>query len=433
MIGKLRRKFIATNMLLVSLVLLCVFMAQTYSAYRQATDLVYRAQLQALEWITHSFSPSFVFDRLQPDGAQPPQAPEERKPNEGQHRKRAQDFPGIPAFAVELDSGDQVISLQATPGVEVTQETAQAVVEEALALPNNRGSLPGQDLSYLRREENDRRFISFADNSSIGGDLQRQVLISLLMGAAALLAFYLISRFLARASVAPIEKAWDQQRQFVADASHELKTPITVILANADIVLAHPDAPVRDQAKWLTYIQDEAGRMKSLVDDLLFLAKSDAAKAPLHPTQIRLSEVVTGSILPFESVAFESGVDLRENVQPGLTVQGDEGQLRRLVVILLDNAVKYAGERGAVTVTLDKFQDRPRLNVHNTGPAIPPEHLPHLFERFYRADAARDRAQGGYGLGLSIAKSITEAHGGKLSVKSTAEAGTDFTVVFPKK
>jgi len=417
MIKRLRQKFIATNMLLVSLVLLAVFSIQTFSAYQHAREQVYQAQMMALRGISQKFPFGFEFG----------------KPRHDNEQRFNGNFPSVPIFAVEIDEDGQVIALQEGPGATVDEETAQDLVNAALARDSGRGDLPGENLSYLFRSENDRGFFAFADNRVVASTIQNQLLTSLLICVFALTGFYLISRFLAKLSLRPVERAWEQQRQFVADASHELKTPITVILANTGIVLAHPEDPVREQVKWINYIQDEAVRMKGLVDDLLFLAKSDAARLPAHPMQVRLDQVVTGSLLPFESVAFESGVTLAEDVTSGITVQGDEAQLRRLVVILLDNAVKYAGEQGTVTVKLDRTQDRPRLSVHNTGPVIPPEHLPHLFERFYRSDAARDRTQGGYGLGLAIAQSIAEGHGGNISVTSTPEAGTTFTVVFPKK
>lgn len=187
------------------------------------------------------------------------------------------------------------------------------------------------------------------------------------------------------------------------------------------------------QKKWLTFIQEEAGRMKELVEDLLFLAKNDAARLPLTCARLSMSDLTLGCLLPFESVAFEAGVQLDGEIQPGILLQGDEGQLRRLVMILLDNAVKYAGEHGAVRLTLKRQQERVRLMVHNTGDPISPEHLPHLFERFYRADSARSRDQGGYGLGLAIARTIVEAHGGKLTVASTREHGTCFTASLPQR
>jgi len=433
MIQKLRRKFIAINMLLVSAVLLAVFAMQTLSTFRQAEERVCAAQVQALEWVSRSLSPSFVFDGRRPDEVQPPQLPEGQERDGEPGRRGRQDFPGIPAFAVEVDGTGAVTALRAGPGVEVTEETAQAMADEALAQGGGQGSLPGQNLSYLSRLENDRRFLAFADNSSVARAVRDQLLVSLLILSAALPAFYLISRFLAKVSLGPVETAWEQQRQFVADASHELKTPLAVILANTDIVLSHPRDRVEDQGKWIGYIREEAQRMRALVEDLLFLAKSDAQKLPSHPAQVRLDQLVTGCLLSFEPVAFEAGVTLTEDIAPGLTLTGDEGQLRRLVVILLDNAVKYAGEEKAVDVALGEVQGRLRLTVHNTGPAIPAQRLPHLFERFYRSDEARDRERGGYGLGLAIAQSIVQGHGGRIAVESREGEGTTFTVTLPKK
>lgn len=418
MIGKLRQKFIATNMLLVSLVLLAVFSIQTFSAYQHARDQVLQSQMMALQWITQEHPSDFEFNGP-------------RRNKKGQPPNR--DFPSVPIFAAEVDENGQIIALQEGPGATVTQETAQDLVDTAREKQKDRGDLPGLSLSYLFHTEDDRHFFAFADNRIISFTVRNQIITSLLICVLALTGFYLISRFLAKLSLGPVARAWEQQRQFVADASHELKTPITVILANTGIVLAHPDDPVREQVKWIGYIQDEAARMKALVDDLLFLAKSDASRLASQFSPVSMDQLVTGALLPFESVAFEARVRLVEDIMPGITIQGNETQLHRLVVILLDNAVKYAGEGGTVTLRLDKLQDRPRLSVHNTGPAIAPEHLPHLFDRFYRSDASRDRTQGGYGLGLAIAKSIVEGHGGEINAASSPENGTTFTVVFPKK
>ena len=417
MIKRLRQKFIATNMLLVSLVLLVVFSIQAFNSYQRVQEQIFQTQSMVLRWISQEFPFGFEFGKPRHDKGAPPE----------------DSFPTVPVFAVEIDQSGKVISLREGPGATVTEEAAQELVSAALSHGGERGYLPGENLSYLFHAENERQFFAFADNRLVFSSLRDQLLTSLLIFILSLSGFYLISRLLAKLSLRPVEQAWEQQRQFVADASHELKTPITVILANTDIIRSHPDASVREQAKWVDYIQDEAIRMKSLVDDLLFLAKSDAARFPTKTTPVQLDQVVIGSLLPFESVAFESKVTLTEEIAPNITIQGDEAQLRRLVIILLDNAVKYAGEQGVVTVRLERVQDRPRLQVHNTGPAIPPEHLPHLFERFYRSDAARDRSQGGYGLGLAIAKSIAESHGGRISVASTPADGTAFTVVFPKK
>ena len=427
MMDKLRRKFIATNMVLVSIVLFAVFAVQTFSTYQRASDQVYRANLQALEWAKRAELPNFEFV---PKREEPPT--EARLPEVPGGKKSGKYFNFIPAFAVEVDENGQVLWLQAGPGSTITTENAQALVDQAMARPTQRGDLPSQSLTYLHHQEDGKHFLAFADNSSVRQTVGSQLLISFLISAAALLAFYLISRFLAKVSLRPAEKAWEQQRQFVADASHELKTPLPVILANADIVASHPEETVLSQGKWLGYIREEAQRMRSLVEDLLFLAKSDAQKLPFSLQQVRLSDLVTASLLSFEPVAFEAEVSLSENIAPGIVLKGDEAQLRRLVVILLDNAVKYAGQNGSVTVTLSETQGKAQLAVHNTGPAIPAEHLPHLFERFYRSDAARDRESGGYGLGLAIAQSIVEGHSGKISVTSAPQLGTTFTVLFGK-
>ena len=256
--------------------------------------------------------------------------------------------------------------------------------------------------------------------------------VSLLIMAAALAVFFLISLFLSRWALRPVERSWKQQQQFVADASHELKTPLTVLLADADILLAHPDDTIASQRKWVEYMQDEAGRMRELVEDMLFLARSDSASDREQIRQtVALSDLCSNCLLSFEPVAFERGARLTDAVEPDVTVLGDESQLRRLIAILLDNACKYCGEQGTVTLTLRREGSRAVLSVRNTGDPIPPEALPHLFERFYRADSARARDTGGYGLGLAIAAAIAESHKGKISAASTAAEGTTFTVTLP--
>ena len=254
----------------------------------------------------------------------------------------------------------------------------------------------------------------------------------LLVGALALGAFFLISLLLSGLALRPAERAWEQQRRFVADASHELKTPLTVILTNTGILLRHPEQTVAQQRKWVEYIREEAQRMRELVEDLLFLARHDAGRDQAPAQTVDLAELLWSALLPFEPVAFEQGVTLESGIQSGVTVRGRSEELRRLAAILLDNAVKYAGPQGQVRVALARGEKGGAcLTVRNTGPAIPPEHLEHLFERFYRADNSRARSSGGYGLGLAIAKSIVDSHRGTITVQSREEEGTCFTVRLP--
>jgi two-component system, OmpR family, sensor histidine kinase CiaH len=256
---------------------------------------------------------------------------------------------------------------------------------------------------------------------------------SLLVGIGSLVAFFIISLYLAKWALRPAAKAWEQQKQFVADASHELRTPLTVILANAGIVLSHPEQTVHNQAKWIEYIQIEAKRMSTLIDNLLFLAKTDDAKSKINLSRVNLSDIVWGSILPFEPVIFEQNKTLVSQISPDCYIEGDESKLKELMGILLDNACKYEDENGTISVNLSekKSEHKVLLSVSNTGAYIPQDQVNQIFERFFRVDKSRAREQGGYGLGLAIAQSIVRMHNAKISVQSTAESGTTFTVVFP--
>ena len=227
-----------------------------------------------------------------------------------------------------------------------------------------------------------------------------------------------------------MKEAWEREQRFVADASHELKTPLTVILANTGILMSHKTETIEDQEKWVENTRTEAVRMKGLVDNLLELARADAGTERVSFTQLNFSDLVWSAALPFESVMFEQGKTLRMNIEPDLYVQGDSGKLTELIVILLDNACKYAEEKGIITLTLTALKNQVRLSVHNTGSYIDGEKRRHLFERFYRGEESRSRKAGGYGLGLSIGENIVKLHHGKIYAESTQKEGTTFLVVF---
>lgn len=411
MLHRLRVKFILTNMLLVTLVLLAVFGALVYSTASQL-------QRESVTVMTLM---------LRRDGV-PPQF-EFKAPLPGTEREWQS---VIPAFCVMVD-GQGEISLEAGENVKVSQDVVEQAVEQVLTSGANSGTLSELGLRFLKETTQDGEIqIAFSDLSWEWNSLWRLVFNSLLIGAGAMVVFFLISLFLSRLALKPVEEAWQQQRQFVADASHELKTPLTVILANTGIVEGHPQDTVASQDKWIRYIREEAQRMKGLVEDMLFLAKHDDARRPTKSQLCNLSDLVTGCVLRFESVAFESGVELDSEIQPELSIHGDLDCLERLVMILLDNAVKYAGEPGRVRLELQRRQERAVLSVTNTGTPIPPEHLEHLFQRFYRVDGSRSRKEGGYGLGLAIAQTIVQAHRGQIEVKSDAQNGTCFTVTLPR-
>ena len=409
MIRKLRRKFVLTNMLLVALVLLMVFAALVASNYQRLANQSRTALRAALLWSDEG-PDRFEF------AAGPPE--------------EASRVSMVPVFTVTLDENGEAAEVMGGGNVSVSSET----VELAVALAQGEeGVIPELDLRYLRETGPDGETrIAFADRGWERSTLWSMVGSFLLVGALALGAFFLISLLLSGLALRPAERAWEQQRRFVADASHELKTPLTVILTNTGILLRHPEQTVAQQRKWVEYIREEAQRMRELVEDLLFLARHDAGRDQAPAQTVDLAELLWSALLPFEPVAFEQGVTLESGIQSGVTVRGRSEELRRLAAILLDNAVKYAGPQGQVRVALARGEKGGAcLTVRNTGPAIPPEHLEHLFERFYRADNSRARSSGGYGLGLAIAKSIVDSHRGTITVQSREEEGTCFTVRLP--
>lgn len=237
-----------------------------------------------------------------------------------------------------------------------------------------------------------------------------------------------ISLFFAQHAVAPIEKAYEKQKQFVADASHELKTPIAIINANIDALHANRTETIESQQKWINYINAETDRMGKLVNDLLYLAKTDNGAVNNEHLLFNISNIVTDVLLAMEAVVFEKGIKLSQNIEPDIIVNGDSEKVKQVVMILFDNAVKYVNENGSIFVTLKKSRNHTTFFVKNTGNGIPKQSLPKLFDRFYRVDSSRTH-DGGYGLGLSIAKEIIDSMGGKIQVESVEGKSTAFTFI----
>jgi signal transduction histidine kinase len=411
MIQSLRKKLILINMSLVLVVLLAVFTGlclytagnQQQNAQRGLTALLQRKSEDA---------PKLDIG----------------KSNDGKGGLPQRNNDLLAGFVISIDS-DGAATVESSHSVNISDETVQTLAQLAQNAARPSGLLRTYSLRYLVSADNGETRIAFLDASSDIAAMAELVVSSLLIGVLALLAFFFVSLLLANLALKPVEATWTRQKQFVADASHELKTPLTVILANQKILLAHPEKTVAEQSQWIENTQSEGDRMKSLVEDLLFLAKTDDGVSKETLSNVNLSEIAQGSMLSFASLAFESGITLNERIQPDIALTGSEPKLRRLCGVLLDNALKYVNRNGTVNIDLRSENGCAKLCVHNTGAPIPEEELPHLFERFYRVDRAR--SAGGYGLGLSIAQSIVKAHGGKITVASTAEAGTTFVATLP--
>jgi signal transduction histidine kinase len=232
--------------------------------------------------------------------------------------------------------------------------------------------------------------------------------------------------WIAGRTLSPIRNALETQRQFVSDASHELRTPVAVVRANAEVLLRHPDENIEANIDHVAAISDESEHMSRLVADLLTLARADEERLELAREPVELDVVLAAVTRDMSAVAEVRGVTLESSLHSAQTV-GDRQRLRQVAAILIDNAIKYTPEGGKVTVACRRDGHRVEFTVTDTGPGIAPEDRRHIFERFYRADRARTGGSGS-GLGLAIAKSIVDAHDGQITVDSLPGTGTAFTV-----
>ncbi len=247
--------------------------------------------------------------------------------------------------------------------------------------------------------------------------------ISVVIVISSLVFVFIFSYYLSRWAIKPVKDALDKQRRFISDASHELKTPLTVISANADVL----EGEIGNN-KWLNYIQDQADRMNILVNDLLSLSRLENNRRDFVTADFDLSRAITNAALPFECQAFESGKNFVLNIEEGIRINGSEQHIKQMAGIFIDNALKYSKDNGTVRVSLITDDNKAILAVYNTGSGVPEEDVDKLFERFYRSDSSRARSTGGYGLGLAIAKSIIDKHKFKVQVENQEGKSICFVV-----
>lgn len=333
---------------------------------------------------------------------------------------------GLPCFVAEVYSGGTIRLSGSSYYNLQDEEMVLHIVQAALEREDDSGVLGDYSLRYLRRIGVVSVRIAFTDCTMEQATMRSLLLRSGLVALAALAVLAGLSYCLAGLVVGPVKRAWQEQKQFVSDASHELKTPLTVILSSSELAAEEQD--MQRTKQYVEGIRAESLRMKALVEDMLTLARTESGTRP-ETEAVDLSDTVLESVLAFEPVAFESGRELVYDIQPELTVMGSGVQLRRLTDILLDNAVKYAAEGTPVRLLLRQEGRCAALRVENRGETIPAEKLRHIFDRFYRADESRSGGEG-FGLGLAIAQSIAQSHGGSIGCASE-EGVTRFIVTLP--
>lgn len=259
--------------------------------------------------------------------------------------------------------------------------------------------------------------------------LRSLLLVLIITGASGLALAAAGGLFVAGRTLRPIRDAFQRQRAFVADASHELRTPLTLVRGNAEIIQMSAAARLSGEDKEsLQSIVQQTEQMERLVADLATLALMEEGRAPLARQPVDISGLVERVSREGHVLAHGRPVEIRAESAPGLSVLGDAARLHQLLLVLVDNAVRYTPDGGRVTIAAHRRDDRLQVSVADTGQGIAPEHLPHVFERFYRADPSRSRGEGGTGLGLAIARAIADAHDGTLRAESEAGRGTTFVL-----
>ena len=320
MLKKLRVKFIALNMATVAVVLAVVFTAICVIDYQQSVARVHETLDAALAHAGDAGGgPS---SGTQPGAQVPADAARANGMPPEIGGKRGGSDPAIPVavFSVEADGSLAAVQTRTTASIadDVLAQAAAALADQ----PDGSGSLDGLGLFYEKRTVGDAAYLAFADMNA-ASSWQTLAVTLAGVGAAALAAFFVISMFFSRWALAPVDRAWRQQRRFVADASHDLKTPLTVILANTSILLEHPERSIASQSQWIESTQHEAQQMQGLVGDLLLLAQVDEGAAPPPMERLDLTDLVEGELLQFESVAFERAVDLQSQLDESVMVRGN--------------------------------------------------------------------------------------------------------------
>ena len=340
-------------------------------------------------------------------------------------------FP-IAVYEVNTQLEINLISSEAT--ATLSGDRLMAVMAEIRDFEEDEGYLERYNLFYARQLLEDRAVVAFSTGNAAKMFAPFETVFST-VGAALFLLLSVFGVVLINYIFRPTKKLWELQERFIADASHELKSPLSIIVANSDILLNNPQKTVDEQRQWIEGIRDEAIDMLDVTQDMLQLASLDDSRGKkLETATVSLSEVVERAVLQFEGTAFERGVALKSNIEQAVSVEGVYSQLNQLVNTLIDNACKYADEGTTVTVTLCCEGANALFAVHNWGNAIDEKDLPFLFERFYRTDVSRHRSENGvqsFGLGLAIARSIVENHHGDITVSSSQSEGTTFTVTLP--
>jgi two-component system, OmpR family, sensor histidine kinase CiaH len=368
-----------------------------------------------------------------PDAHNPPKPPGPPGPPGPPEQSTPPELPRPLMFYVKTDNANQIIFISDTSPLD--RSTLQQLTQQTLSSGNPKGELSFNQKTYcyviVRHNSPGSHIVVFEDFDEPRALLRLLITGLIIIGLFCLVLSVFGSFFMANRAMRPIRTAWQQQKDFVADASHELRTPLAVIQANLDIVRDNPTSTVSSQSQWLDNVQEGVSGMASLVDSLLFLARHDAQQMSMERVAFDLSETVKNELKVLTPILRARSLQWTESIDAEIELVGDAARMRQVLRILMDNAIRHTPSGGSLQISLRCDSQLAVLTVENTGDVIAPEHIERIFERFYQAD--RSRAKGGAGLGLAIARCIVSEHGGIIEAKPGNATGATFIVKLPCK
>src|SRR5690625_479816 len=431
MFTRLRNKFLFLNMSITSLVIIVAFV------------IIY--------WIIYHHISSDIAEKLN-EGA----ATEMTVYGDDLFNNGSKDTPyslsqtlstsGFSSFALIVDDQGEIVEIHSP--VELSVEKYAKIAETVWKMKGeDRITLNGKQWQYEITpilvnviQGNGEQFVitdhlyqmTFLDVTEANQTLRSLLITLLVVGLIMLVIIFFISMYFANSAVKPIAKAWENQKQFVADASHELKTPLSIIQANYDVLMDNRDETINHQMKWLGYMKMATDRMTKMITNLLELAQLDQPTTRLEVKEIHISSMIEEMVLTMEATSKEKEIHITHSIEPEIMLNSNSDKIKQLVMILLDNAHKYTNDNGKIDVTLEKDKRMIIFQVRNTGKGIDKKDLTKVFNRFYRGDRSRHVEKNSFGLGLSIAKSITNELGGEIHASSEENNWTTFTVMLPR-
>lgn len=427
MFTKLRNKFLILNMSITSLVMIAAFATIYFITYSNIhseikNKLNSRSEMQVT-----------IEGTDQPD---------DTKEEGGMTTDQNFSSDGPLSFIIEVDPEGKVLKIDSF--VDWPEEAYYKAAEAAWSNKESNASITfedkqwryavtqvkknvvngnGQQYSVLENKYQ----IMFLDVTEYNKRLSDLFTILIFVGLIMLFVILIISFCFANRAIKPIIETWEKQKKFVADASHELKTPVSIINANYDALLENQEETIKSQLKWLSYIRIGTDRMTKLINDLLSLAKLEDVNFETRKMPLNISNVIHDVMQSMEAVVIGKGIKLTHSIEPDIIIKGDSESVKQVVTILFDNAIKFTNENGQVDISLTKSKRQAVFSIKNSGKGIAKQDLPKVFDRFFRVDLSRTHDSGSYGLGLSIAKAIIDRLSGEIHVTSVENECTIFT------